>query len=91
MRLKPLQRALYRSFKSIIIRLASLLDIHGSYHCVRAPIVVSPLLDRGRDLASIRLKLVLVVLLTVVFGDNAIVVRSEEDRLGFSAKRFCLG
>lgn len=65
MRLKPLQRALYRSFKSIIIRLASLLDIHSSYHCVRAPIVISPLLNYGRDLASIRLKLVLVVLLTV--------------------------
>ena len=41
---------------------------------MRAPIIILLLLDYRRDLTSIQLKLVLMILLTVIFNNNTIIV-----------------
>lgn len=71
-RLDPLQRLFQGVFEDFLIWLDSFLNIHRRYDRVCSAVLVTPLFECRRDLSSIRLELVFVVLLAVVVCDDSV-------------------
>lgn len=77
---------LFQAFLNIIL-CAVLLDVPGRHDRVRAPIGLSPLLDRGRHFTSVWLELEFVIH-DALFRDLAVVISTRPQCF---LLRFCLG